>query len=289
MKKIAVIGATGLLGKPVALALANAGYEITALVRDPGPARKIFPPQVRIFPGDMRSDSDLKKFVVGHDKIHLNLSVKQTEKRSDWHSESDGLKTLLPIAREAGIQRIFYLSSLLQRYQGMNGFDWWVTRLKCKAVDMIRSSGIPSTIFYASTFMEAIPTQYMQGKRLLIAGRSKHKQHFISSVDYAQQVVRAVETNTDNSDKDYLIQGPEGFLTDEALKVFKENYRKAKLSISAAPFSIVKLMGTFNPKMNYGSHIIDALNNYPEKFEAEQTWTELGKPSITLKEFASNL
>lgn len=284
-----MIGATGLLGKPVALALAKAGYEVTALVRDPGPARKSFPPGIKIFPGDMRSDSDLKKLLQGHDKLHLNLSIKQNEKRSEWHSESNGLQTLLPIAKEAGIQRIFYLSSLIQRYQGMNGFDWWVTRIKADAVNMIRSSGIPSTIFYPSTFMEAITTQYMQGKRLLIAGKSKHKQYFIASADYAQQVVRAVETNSGNSNKDYVMQGPEAYLTEEALKLFKQNYTKAPLSISSAPFSILKVMGKLNSKMDYGSHIIEALNNYPEKFEAEQTWTELGKPTVTLKEFASNV
>jgi len=289
MKKIAILGATGLLGKPVTLTLANAGYEVTVLVRDPALARKIFPKEVKIFPGDMRSDTDLQKFLKGHDKLHLNLSIKQTEKRSDWHSESNGLKSLLPIAQEAGIQRIFYLSSLIQRYHGMNGFNWWVMKLKSDAVKMIRSSGIPSTIFYPSTFMEAIPTQYMAGKRLLIAGKSKHKQHFVASSDYAMQVLKAIETNTGTADKDYVIQGPDGYLTDEALKVFKENYKKAKLSISSAPFSLLKVMGTLNPKMNYGSHIIEALNNYPEKFEAEQTWAELGKPTVTLKEFASNV
>ncbi len=74
---------------------------------------------------------------------------------------------------------------------------------------MIRASGIPSTIFYPSTFMEAIPTQYMQGRRLMIAGLSKHKQHFIASADYAQQVLNAIETNTGTDNKDYVIQGPE--------------------------------------------------------------------------------
>jgi uncharacterized protein YbjT (DUF2867 family) len=287
MKKIAVIGATGLLGKPVTFALANAGYSITALVRDPGPARKIFPKEVKIFPGDMRNDSDLKKLVEGHDVVYLNLSVKQSEKHNEWHSESNGLSTLLPIAKAAGIERIFYLSSLIQRYQGTNNFDWWVTKLKIDAVRMIRSSGIPSTIFYPSTFMEAIPAQYMQGNRLLIAGRSKHKQHFIASEDYASQVVKAIETNTGPGDKDYVIQGPEAYLTDEALKIFRDNYKKTKLRISSAPFSFLKLFGVLNQKMNYGSHIIDALNNYPEKFEAENTWVELGKPIVTLKDFAA--
>jgi nucleoside-diphosphate-sugar epimerase len=289
MKRIAMIGASGLLGKPVAMALANAGYEVTALVRDPGPARKTFPREIKIFPGDMRSDSDIRKLLTGQDKVYLNLSVKQKEKKTDWHSEEQGLKTLLPIAMEVGIKRIFYLSSLIQRYQGMNGFDWWVLKLKTEAVRMMRSSGIPSTIFYPSTFMESIITQYMQGKRLLIAGRSKHKQHFIASADFAAQVVNAVETNTGNDNKDYVIQGPEAYLTDEALKLFKENYKKANLSISSAPFSFVRLFGMFNTKMNYGSHIIEALNNYPEKFEAENTWSELGKPKVTLKEFASTI
>lgn len=284
-----MIGATGLLGKPVALALANAGYEVTALVRDPGPARKTFPREIKIFPGDMRSDTDVKKLLAGHDKVYLNLSVKQNEKKTDWHSEDQGLKTLLPIAKETGIQRIFYLSSLIHRYQGMNGFDWWVLKLKSEAVRMIRASGIPSTIFYPSTFMEAIPSQYMQGRRLLIAGRSKHKQYFIASSDYALQVLNAIETNTGTDNKDYVIQGPDAYLTNEALKVFKENYKKASLSISSAPFSFVRLFGMFNTKMNYGSHIIEALNNYPEKFEAENTWSELGKPQVTLKEFASKV
>jgi len=289
MKRIAVIGATGLLGKPVALALAKAGYEITALVRDPGPARKTFPREIKIFPGDMRNDSDLKKFLQGHDKVYLNLSVKQTEKKTDWHSEAQGLKTLMPIAQEVGIKRIFYLSSLIHRYQGMNGFDWWVLKIKTDAIRMIRESGIPSTIFYPSTFMEAITTQYMQGRRLMIAGRSKHKQYFIAAADYAQQVVKAIETNTGSDNKDYVIQGPDAYLTDEALNLFKANYKRTKLSISSAPFSFVKLFGMFNQKMNYGSNIIKALNNYPEQFEAENTWTELGKPQVTLKEFASTI
>jgi len=288
MKKIAVLGATGLLGRPVTLTLAKAGYEVTTLVRDPAQARKVFGKEVKIFPGDMRSDTDLQKFLKDQNKIYLNLSVKPTERKSDWHSESNGLKSLLPIAKEAGIQRVFYLSSLIQRYQGMNGFNWWVLKIKSDAVGMIRSSGIPSTIFYPSTFMEAITTQYMQGRRLMIAGRSKHKQHFIAVADYASQVVTAVETNT-GSDKDYVIQGPESYLTNEALDVFKNHYTKNKLSISSAPVALLRMMGMFNQKMNYGYNIIEALNNYPEKFEAEQTWAELGKPKVTLKEFASTI
>jgi hypothetical protein len=52
------------------------------------------------------------------------------------------------------------------------------------------------------------------------------------------------------------------------------------------PMWVLKIAGKFMPKMNYLTHIMEALNNYPEKFEAKQTWTELGKPEMTLAQFA---
>lgn len=285
MKKIAIIGATGLLGRPVALAFANAGYEVHALVRDPGPARKEFPPAIRIFPGDIRNDSDVRKFLKGHEYLHLNLSVKQHERRSDWHAESNGLQSILAASKEVGIRRISYLSSLVQRYEGINGFHWWVFQLKAHAVSIIRESGIPSSVFYASTFMEAITSQYMQGSRLLTAGKSQHKQHFVSASDYARQVVNAASLEF-TGNRDFIVQGPEAYSTDLALEIFRSHYKKKKLSISSAPLPLLKFAGAFNTKMNYGAHIIEALNNYPEKFEAQTTWSELGRPTVTLEQFA---
>ena len=41
--------------------------------------------------------------------------------------------------------------------------------------------------------------------------------------------------------------------------------------------------------MNYAYHICEALNKYPEKFESENTWNDLGKPSITLAEYVTSL
>ncbi len=288
MKKIAIIGATGLLGKPVALAFDQAGFEVHALVRDPGPARKSFPSSIKIFPGDLRNETDVRKFLAGHTYLHLNLSVKQTERPTDWHAESEGLKTVLAVAKESGIKRLSYLSSLVQRYQGTNGFHWWVFQLKLDALERIRQSGIPHSLFFASTFMEAITTQYMQGSRLLIAGKSLHPQHFIASADYARQVVNAAAKNYDGN-KEFIVQGPDAHLTEVALDIFRSNYKKKKLSISSAPMFMLKLAGRFNTRMNYGAHIIEALNHYPEKFEAQDTWSELGEPIVSIEGFAGTI
>jgi len=287
IKRIAIIGATGLLGKPVTSALLNAGFEITALVRNAEKARKELPAGIHFIEGNMKNEADLRKVLNNQDAIYLNLSVKQNEKENDWHTESDGIKKLLPLAKEAGIRRIAYLSSLVMRYQGMNDFRWWVFAMKQQAVELIKSSGIPSVIFYPSTFMESLSALYKAGPFMLLAGESKFKQHFIAADDYARQVVQSFRVPVDHH-QEYVVQGPAGFTSDEAVALFAKHYRR-KLFTMKVPLGLIGFYGTFIQKMNYGYHILEALNKYPERFEADRTWSTLGKPVITVEEFAKNL
>ena len=39
-------------------------------------------------------------------------------------------------------------------------------------------------------------------------------------------------------------------------------------------------------KTSYLYHILTALNHYPERFESDRSWEELGRPRMTLAEFA---
>ncbi len=285
MKKIAIIGATGLLGKPVTIALANAGFTITALVRNSLKVKSGYPASIEWIEGDMKKIDDIDRLLKGQDALYLSLSVLQKEKPSEWHTESDGLKLVLESAKRNNIQRIGYLSSLVMKYQGMNNFNWWVFDIKHQAVKMIHESGITYTIFYPSTFMESLTHQYKRGSMMMLAGKSEHRQHFIASEDFARQVVKSFQILT-TENKDYVIQGTEGYYTEEAVALFKANYTKAKLTVSTAPIGVIKFFGLFNQTMNYGGYILESLNKYPEKFEAAETWKELGKPTISLKEFA---
>ncbi len=281
MKKIAVIGASGMLGWPVAKALADAGFEVTALIRS---SKNIRPyPNLNWVEGDLKNSKSLQKLLIGKDAVHLNLSVKQTEKESDWHAEEQGLENVLQIARSVNIKRITYLSSLVMNYQGTNNFDWWVFRLKQKAVAQIKNSGLQVAIFYPSTFMETLVHQYKAGPFMLLAGESKHKQYFIAAADYAQQVVQSFKLSLTGT-QEYVVQGPIAYTTDEAVAIFKQNATANLLSLRA-PLGLIRFYGRFFQKMNYGYHILEALNNYPEKFEAEKTWQQLGSPKITLEEF----
>jgi nucleoside-diphosphate-sugar epimerase len=216
----------------------------------------------------------------------LNLSVKYDSKTEDFQPERDGLKGILEAARKTNVRRIAYCSSLVQRYQGMNGFRCWMFDVKQKAIEMIKQSGIPYTIFYPSSFMENFDQGgYKQGGKMQLAGESRFPMWFIAGSDYGKQVARAFQL-PEAADRDYDVQGPEALTGDEAVKIFVENYPKEKLTVSKAPMFVLKLAGLFNRQMSNTAKIIEALNNYPEKFNSEKTWAELGEPTVTLAEYA---
>jgi uncharacterized protein YbjT (DUF2867 family) len=272
MKRIAVIGATGTLARPVVEVLKAAGYSVTEISRK-GPVQ-----------ADVLDIASLRRALMGAEVVYLSLSLSPTERPSDPHAESDGVRNVIEVSRELGVKRIAMLSSLVKNYQGMNGFHWWAFDVKQRGVDMLKASGIPSTIFYPSSFMENFGNQ-RRGNKLEMAGKSKQPMWFIAGSDYGRQVAKALSYDDDVS-REYVMQGPEPFTYDAAARVYVENYPHDKLEISTAPLWLLKTMGMFSGKMRYISRIIDALDNYPEKFEAEGTWAELGKPTVTLAEFA---
>lgn len=282
IKKIAIVGATGMLGWPVAKALADCGFEVTALIRSI--KNKTEYPQIRWLEGDLSNPDAIRSLLNGQDALHLNLSVKQSERENDWHAEEQGLQRILELSLKSNITRVSYLSSLIMNYQSLNGFDWWVFRLKQRAVKHIKQSGLQSAIFYPSTFMETLVHQYKVGPFMLLAGESKYKQYFIAASDYANQVAQYYKLELPGA-HDFVVQGPAGYTTDQAVELFIQ-YSSSKLFRLRAPLGLIQFYGRFIQKMNYGYHILEALNNYPEKFEAESTWQQLGKPKITLEEFS---
>ena len=286
MQKILFIGASGMLGKPVALELLRASFEVSLLGRDVEKLQKLFP-NITVFKGDVFDVASLEAAMKGHDIVYLNLSVVQSSKKSDRQTEREGMANIITAAKKTGIKRIAYLSSLIKNYQGMNGFKWWSFEIKQAAVDAIKRSGLNYSIFYPSTFMECLDQQMLQGTRLMLAGKSEAPMWFIAAKDYGVQVAWAMK-KADDSNQEYVIQGWEPYTFDEAAKVFCENY-KTPVKILRAPLTPIRLLGFINQRMNYAYHICEALNKYPEKFESQNTWDELGKPSTTLSEYVASL
>jgi uncharacterized protein YbjT (DUF2867 family) len=285
IKKVAIIGATGVLGKPVTVEISKAQFTVTALVRDISKAKELLPRSVQLINGKLENKDDLELLLRDQDALYLNLNLNPKLNPKVFHPEREGLQLILSAAKKSSIQRIAIVSSLVMNYHRMNGFHWWAFDIKEGAIKMIKACGIPYTIFYPSSFFENFISHYRQGNRIILAGKSLYKQWFISAEDYGKQVATSLKRD-DHENHEYSIQGLEGFTSDEAAKIFVTNANE-KLNIVNTPLGIVKFFGLFSNQAAYGANIITAINNYPEQFQSQKTWNELGKPSLTLEQFAS--
>jgi nucleoside-diphosphate-sugar epimerase len=286
MQKILFIGASGMLGKPVALELMRAGFPVTFLARDVEKMKKLFP-NAAVVKGDVFDIASLETAMAGQEIVYLNLSVAQSSKKTEPQPEREGINNIIEAAKKTNIKRIVYLSSLIKNYEGMNGFKWWAFEIKHAAVNAIKKSGLNYSIFYPSTFMECLDKQMLQGTRIMLAGKSEAPMWFIAGKDYGVQVAWAMKKAGDTN-QEYVVQGLEPYTSDEAAKVFIQNV-KSNIKIMRAPLAPLKYLGIFNQRMNYAYHICEALNKYPEKFESENTWNDLGKPSTTLADYVASL
>jgi uncharacterized protein YbjT (DUF2867 family) len=286
IKKIAVIGATGMLGKPVTQQLINDGFEITILARSTTKAKEPFP-SMRVLEADVLDPISLLKSLEGQEAVYISLSPNRNARKSDRMPEREGIVNIIDAAKHLGIKRIALLSSLVQNYQGMNQFNWWIFDMKHRAVELIKKSGIPYSIFYPSTFMESIPRDIIKGNKIMLVSGSVAPMWFIAAKDYAKQVSKAF-TIAGNNNQEYPIQGLEACDWEQAASIIAKNYKKP-LKVIKAPSGMLKFLGNFIPAMNYAYHICEALNKYPEKFESEETWKDLGMPSIQLGDFIKSL
>lgn len=285
VQEISIIGATGMLGKPVTQVLAKEGFEITALVKSVAIAKKVLPHTVKLVEGNLNDKESIRKALSNADAVYLSLSVKPEEGPDDFHPELDGLKLLIETAREVGVKRILYLSSLVKDYQG---FDWWVFRLKRTAVQMVRDSGLNYTIFYPSNFMETLSNLNLQGHRLVLSGQQKTRSYWIAAADYCLQLAHALHKR-ESIGQEYIIQGPVAMTYDEAADEFIRHYRPKKLKKMRIPIGLLTLLGRLNRKVQYGACIMEAINQYDEQFRAGKSWKELGQPKTELKQYALSL
>jgi uncharacterized protein YbjT (DUF2867 family) len=284
-RRVLVVGATGMLGAPVVRALVDHGFEVSALVRGEN-AR--LPAGVRAIRGDLFDAASVEEAMKGQDCVYLNLAIQPNERETDRLTEREGLKVLLSAARAAGVQRIAAISPLVKDMQGQDGFSWWVFAEKHHAEAAIARSGIPSTIFRASSFFENLMGGMRRGKAINLAGKAKHPAYYLAGADYGRMVARALTTNSTTSHF-YYAQGPEPLLPQDLAKRFVAAYSKEPLSIQSAPLAILKFVGLFSRSMGFTATLLDALNRYPETLQAEATWAALGKPAMTVEDYARSL
>lgn len=287
-RRIAVLGATGMIGSVVTRKLVEAGHVVTALVRDPEKAAARLP-GIRLLRADVERPDSLVTGLSEAELVLFSLSV--DPKRADprvFDPERDGLGNVLAVLADTAPRRVLYVGSLLQEH---NPHGWWVLDHKREALRRLEASGIPHTIFKPSNFMENLPYRNRRGRSVTLIGRPKHANWWISADDFGRQVARhATMLSPDEaSSRTFVIQGPEAMTYEAAARRFVEAWPRERLKVGFAPAALMRLVGRFVPEVRYACEISRAINDSPEAFAAQETWNELGRPEITIEQYAAML
>lgn len=211
--RILVVGATGMLGKPVADQLRATGFSIRVLARSHEKGRRLFPEEdIEIVAGDVTDSASLARALDGCAGVHISLKG-GPDAAGYERIEHQGTRAVAEAARAAGVQQLTYLSAYTVGPQTASSPE---SRAKWQAEQAIRASGVPFTIFRATWFLESLPL-FVQGRVAVLIGRQPHPLHWLAAADYGQMVARSYQTPAALGRELYLY-GPEALTMRAALK-----------------------------------------------------------------------
>src|SRR3954447_9425167 len=113
--RIFLTGATGFVGHHVAMALAAQGADLRMLVRKSSKVANLEGIPGDTFVGDLADPESLKSGLAGCDAVvHVAADYRLwiRDPQSMYRANVDGTRELLRLAREAGIKRFVYTSSV---------------------------------------------------------------------------------------------------------------------------------------------------------------------------------
>ncbi|HPF26568.1 MAG TPA: NAD(P)H-binding protein [Steroidobacteraceae bacterium] len=279
--RVLIVGATGMLGAPVARRMAADGWTVRCLVRDESRARQLLGPGFEYVVGDVTQPATLDAAFDGCAAMHLNLRGGATL-ASYQQQEVQGSANCLAAARRQGVRRVSYLSGS-GRYDDTLSHHFPV-QVKQAVERSLVESGIPWTSFRATHFMESLAS-FVRDGRATILGRQPHPLHYLAAEDYARMVSRAFDSAAAANRRLYM-WGPQAFTMRAALERYVA-VRHPALRVSMLPLPVARLIArvTRNTELATVCKLFTAFAAIGEDGDPREANDLLGAPSTTLAEW----
>jgi len=267
--KILVIGASGLLAKPVISQFNKEGYQLRLFSRSVN--QSMFAKEFEMIQGDVFNLNDLNKAMTGCDAVHLSISTA---------NEALAAKIVTDSAVQKGIKLISTISGCTVSEENR----WFpMIENKYQAEQTIINSGIPYMIFRPTWFFESLDLMIRDGKAMLL-GKQPNPSHWVAANDLARMVATAYG-KPEAKNKIFFIFGPEQHLMKDLLEKYcKLRYPEIK-KVSSVPIWMMKMIGllTGNKQLKGVTSLFAYFEKVNELGNPDVTNALLGKPIITFE------
>jgi uncharacterized protein YbjT (DUF2867 family) len=213
--RVLVVGATGMLGRPVASRLREDGHLVRVLARDVRRARASLGAGFEYVDGDVGDPAGLEKALAGCGAVHVSLKGGAGRGEPE-RVEHQGTARVAEAATRAGVARITYLSGCYVSPEHAAHSEAEAAKLGAERA--IEQSGVPYTIFKPTYFMETLAL-HVQGPVGVVIGRQPHALRIVAADDYAAMVSRALTTPA-AAGKHLFVFGPEAISIPDALRLY---------------------------------------------------------------------
>jgi uncharacterized protein YbjT (DUF2867 family) len=272
--KVLIIGATGMLAKPVIEHFDKLGLELRLFSRSIEPAA--FSAKHETIQGDVFNPSDLAKAIEGCDAIHINLSKLD---------EAKATEEIVKVAKQKNTKLISFVSGSTVAEE--NRWFWMIDN-KFRAEQTIINSGIAYLIFRPSWFFESLPLMVRNGKAMMI-GKQPHLINWIAAEDYAKMVVTAYQKE-ESWNAIYYIHGPEKYLFEEALLQYAKKVNPKTKKVAATPIGMMKFIAflTGKKELKIVASMFAYFEKVPQMGDPTKANELLGAPTINLEKWLAN-
>jgi uncharacterized protein YbjT (DUF2867 family) len=281
-RTVLVIGATGTLARPVVRQLLAAGHRVHALARDPFTAQRHLPEEVTCVPGSLEQPESIRAALESCDALYLNLPA-TTMSLSGFVPERDGMRNILAALAPGSRVPILKLSEIDAEHHG----PFLDLRLKFESEQRIKESGHSYLLFRPTWFMESLPDLLTQGQYLVVAGWQAHPVYWVAGEDYGQMVAAALQLPVEQMSRTLTIQGPEPLTLDQAASTYRR-IADPRLRILHLPLWLLGLPAAFEPRWRFNKELMTFYDRRRETFIGEEAWRLLGRPQMTVADFAAS-
>jgi uncharacterized protein YbjT (DUF2867 family) len=270
MKKVLVLGGTGMLGGLVARRLQADGFEVRLLARDPHKARAMFGPAFEVVAGDVTDPGGLEAGLTGCDGVHISVG---------GPVDRFSAENVAALAPKLGLKRVTYIS-------GATAFEqnrWFpMTEQKLEAEKAIRECGVPYSVFCPTWPMEQLPRLARGGQPLLIGDQPK-AYHWFAADDLGRMVSAAYQLE-EAANKRFFVYGPEVLTMQAALQRYCQAFHPEVESVSVMPVATARAVAdsTGNDQLRFFAELMAYFDKAGEMGDPSEANQLLGAPDTTL-------
>ena len=276
-----VAGATGSLGGRIVRELLGRGGRVRALARNRESAAPLEAAGAEVVPGDLKDLPSLRLACRGADIVISTASATRRTDDTPDNVDAQGTINLVDAAREAGVRRFVYVSTLgATPESAVPAF-----RAKARAEAHLKQSGMDYVIVQSDAFMDVwfgmlVEGPIAAGRPVTLVGESRGRHSFIAESDLAKLVVAAA-LKPEVRNVTIALGGPEAITFRDAVTAYEAALGKPIDVRSVPPGSVISGL----PEMVAG--IVAAFEHFDSLVPMREVAATFGVPLTTARAFAS--